>query len=333
MTAWKTTTALAAAMLLTAGIGTGIGISLGQGEKPEAVAAANAPQPEPPKAPVKPAAPEKPKDSPESLATREREAKLKGLRTLVEETGARLQKLQNFRDALRGVALQKMDPKVISDAITKLDAESLENEEKLADWTQRIADATESHKAATAYKPTPGEIQLELSRYSAVNKLMIELENREMQLRDLQTKFAVDHPEIKKARAEFDEYARTVKSELEAARPNAVLRLVEARTAVAASEVRNCRNGANNLTRLMAQKKQRRDQLVQQLQSALQENNRTASVEREIEQVQRTQDELRRMLMMLEFGIPGDVSTSANDRITRELAELREEVRRLNEKK
>ncbi len=167
MTAWKTTTTWAAALIVTAGFGTGAGVMMAQGEKPITKAVAVA----------KPAT--RPSAAPEADPVVQRAEQIIKLEEAIHELAAAEQKAAR-RQIEHRVEIQRMldsqpDPELYRDALRKLDVEMLLTEEKLAASAQYLPEAQKLYKASLDFKPSEAAIDQALERLDVVESVRASL--------------------------------------------------------------------------------------------------------------------------------------------------------------
>jgi RNA polymerase sigma factor (sigma-70 family) len=339
----KIVTTWAIVLIATAGVGTGIAV-VADDPKPKAGDALVAAVPTQPDKP-----PPAPKTVEKDRAEQERRRELAGT---IDQLSMEREKLNHKADELQHLIARKqregLNPQLIramEAVLTELELTLFRTEmEMLTEKNQRITRAQREFDDARGKKVDQWEVNAAADRDPAVVKLRESLQQAESQLREVSSAVVGDNPVVKEHKQRVADLTdKLAKARLDA-RAKAAEEQIEAATRAAKAKLDDAKQSVGGMENVLAAAHNKRAEILEALDKA-NDRKQVAEIQRLEAELQTNREMARRLsLLAMELdlklkGLPvPDAPRPAAaddklDRVLRELAELRMEVRRLGERK
>jgi RNA polymerase sigma factor (sigma-70 family) len=329
MNAWKLPAAVAAAFALVAGVGTGVGVFASGAPKPVG----------------QPIAQGKPADGPTGAdAERQRDRKrtdtLKRLREYEDEVLARIHDLDRKQQDAARVAGDDVDVKVLRASLEQLDRHLLMSEGNGAS-TEKFVRELEDRLRTFDVNAVPNTmIENEVAMLFSTHESRRLLSARQQNLQDLSKTYTPDHAILKAAKAEVDAAKAEADKVKETLRVEAKKRIAERQQKDLQDRLQREKERGRNDAEDRADSRRKRVDLAQRIARAKSLEDANQLIEDELRVYRELRQQLLRQRLTLQIDLDGVTLPSAPagldakvDQLMREVAELKAEIRRMEESK
>jgi hypothetical protein len=333
--------AWAAVLIVTAGVGTGIAV-MADDPKPKA---GEAPVAAAPVQPDKPLPATKPAEKADAEQERRKELGAT-IDQLLIERGKLKAKADELQQLIAREQRQKLNPQIIramEALLTEIELTIFRTEmELLTQKDQRLAQAQREYDEARGRKVDPAVVDAQAARDPAVVRHHQSLQQAEVLLQELSTRFGGDHPEVRKVKDQIRDLTDKLSRARLDARAKATDELIEAATRSARVKLDDAKQSARGRQDVLLAAHQKRDDILKKLDNDQRQSAEIQRLEAELQTNREMARRLSLLAMELELKLKGlpvpdaprpAASDDKLDRVLRELSELRAEVRRLSEKK
>lgn len=325
MNAWKLPAAAAAGLVLLAGVGTGV-----------AALAGGAPQPD-----GRPVAQSKPADPPADTDKQRELRRADALRRLADyeqDVLGRIRDLDRKRQDATRAKGDDVDVKVLLESLENTDRGILKAETNGAGAEKSLREAERILKTYDFNKVDEKRLENDVQALMVQHGMTGKVYDKKRALTDLQKTYGNDHPIVKAAAGEVEAAEKEDAARRDEFRRQARLKIADAdRLALTARLTQEKANYQGYVEDLDTSKK-KRVELVERIARARTLDDANQLIEDELRVYRELRQQLLRQRLILQIGVEGLTVPAAGsdpkvEQLTREVADLKSEVRRLAEAK
>jgi RNA polymerase sigma factor (sigma-70 family) len=319
MSAWKLPAAVAAGFILLAGIGTGVGALAGGRPDPDGRTIAQGKTADP---------------APEA----KRADALKRLVQYEQEVLDRIHDLDKKRNEATRAMGDDVDVKVLLASLEKTDRGILEGETDVAKTEKLVRETEQTLRTYDFSKVDNKRLETDVAQLMSANGLIGKIYDKQKTLAEMKKTYGPDHPIVKAAADELDAAQKEDEAHRERFRGQVKQRIAEADRQSVRDRFTNAKSTLQAYVEDLEISKKKRAELVKRIARARSLDDANQLIEDELRVYRELRQQLLRQRLILQIGVDGlptptGVSEGKVEQLTKEVAELKAEVRRLGEAK